>query len=211
MGSRNFDQSQSVGSGERGVLMLTPFFVTLQVIKALEECDINYFIGGSLGSSIYGIPRATLDADLISELDQTKVEQLVEKLKDEYYIDAEMIYDAIKHRSCFNIIHLSTMFKVDIFILKNDPYAREEFSRRRPEIIPETGQIMQFASPEDIILTKLLWYKEGRYISDRQYQDAKGVLLIQGDLLDQGYLSHWARSLGVNELLEKLYLEVGKE
>lgn len=188
--------------------MLIPFSVTFKVIKALEECGIKYFIGGSLGSSIYGIPRATLDADLISDLDHTKVQQLVEKLKDEFYIDADMIYDAIQHRSCFNLIHLPTMFKVDIFILKNDLYATVEFSRRRPEIVLETGEIMQIAAPEDIILTKLLWYKDGGCVADRQYQDAKGVLLVQDELLDHNYLIHWAKMLGIDDLLEKLYFEI---
>ncbi|HWP97599.1 MAG TPA: hypothetical protein VN426_12205 [Syntrophomonadaceae bacterium] len=191
--------------------MLIPFSVTLKVIKVLEECDINYFIGGSLGSSLYGIPRATLDADLVSQLDRSKVEQLVEKLKDEFYIDADMIYDAIQHESCFNVIHLSTMFKVDIFVLKNDPYAKEEFSRRKPEIIAETGQIMQIATPEDIILTKLLWYKDGGCVASRQFLDAKGVLKVQRERLDHDYLKHWAKTLGVDDWLEKLYLDVHKK
>jgi hypothetical protein len=190
--------------------MLIPFSVTMKVIKVLEECEINYLIGGSLGSSIYGIPRATLDADLVTELDRTKVEQLVEKLKDEFYIDAGMIHKAIQDQSCFNLIHLETMFKVDIFILKNDPYAQEEFSRRRPEIIAETGQMIQVASPEDIILTKLVWYKNGGFVADRQYQDAKGVLLVQEVLLDHDYLTHWAKVLGVDDLLGKIYLDVRK-
>lgn len=187
--------------------MLIPFSVTFKVIKALEECGIRYFIGGSLGSSIYGIPRATLDADLISDLEHNKVQQLVDKLKDEFYIDADVIFEAIQHRSCFNLIHLPTMFKVDIFILKDDLYATEEFSRCRPETVLETGEIMQVAAPEDIILTKLLWYKDGGCVADRHYQDAKGVLLVQDKLLDHNYLIHWAKMLGVDDWLEKLLFE----
>src|SRR5687768_9546870 len=102
--------------------MQIPFLVTLKVIKALEECGINYLIGGSLGSSIHGIPRATLDADLVTDINSVQVNQLVEKLKAEFMIDADMIHDAINRRSCFNVIHLKTMFKVDIFIIKNTPY-----------------------------------------------------------------------------------------
>jgi hypothetical protein len=191
--------------------MLIPFSVTFRVIKALEECEIDYLIGGSLASSVYGIPRATLDADLVSDLDNTKVAKLVEKLKDEFYIDADMIYEAIRYRSCFNLIHLPTMFKVDIFILKNDPYAKAEFSRRRPEIISELNQVMQFAAPEDIILTKLVWYKDGGYTAERQLQDARGVMLVQGELLDYDYLKHWSEELGVKDLLEKLERSPGPD
>lgn len=191
--------------------MLAPFLVTSKVIKVLEECGINYFIGGSLGSSFYGIPRATLDADLVSELDQSKVKLLVEKLKGEFYIDADMINQAIHQRSCFNIIHLPTLFKVDIFILKDDPYAKEELSRSRSEIMPETDQMMQIATPEDVILTKLLWYQDGGGVSERQWLDAKGVFMVQGARLDDAYLTEWANILGVDALLEKLRLEVAGE
>ncbi len=96
--------------------MQLPFQITIKVINALEKCGINYLIGGSLGSSIHGIPRATMDVDLVADIKNIHVERLVEKLKDEFIIDADMIRDAIKRRSCFNIIHLETMFKVDIFI-----------------------------------------------------------------------------------------------
>jgi hypothetical protein len=98
---------------------------------------------------------------------------LVEKLKDEFMIDADMIYDAIKRRSCFNIIHLKTMFKVDIFILKNNPYEIMEFSRRKPELLPDQDTSVNVATPEDIVLNKLLWYQEGGGVSERQWEDAK--------------------------------------
>lgn len=184
--------------------MLSPFLVTFRVIKALEDCGINYLIGGSLGSSIYGIPRATLDADLVADLEHAKVQLLTEILKGDFYIDPDMIHDAIHRRRCFNIIHLETMFKVDVFVINNDDYSKEEFSRRRQEIFQENGQIMQVASPEDIILTKLLWFKEGNGVSERQWLDAKGVLTVQGDLLDTGYMDHWAKFLGIDDLLGKL-------
>lgn len=188
--------------------MNTTLSVTLKVIKALEECGINYLIGGSLGSSIYGIPRATLDADLVSDIKETQVSCLVEKLKNEFYIDKDMINEAIKNKSCFNVIHLETMFKVDIFILKTDsPYGREEFARKRLETISNDQIKANVASPEDIILTKLLWYKDGGLVSERQWKDAKGVFKVQGSFLDQDYLNKWACRLGIRDLLDKLKQE----
>jgi hypothetical protein len=192
--------------------MLTPIQVTMKVIKALEVCGINYFIGGSLGSSIYGIPRATMDADLISEMDPVKINAFVELLKDDFYIDPDMIHEAVKNQGCFNAIHLGTMFKVDVFILKDNAYEREELYRRKIEQIHETGDLVHLASPEDIILNKLLWYKQAGGVSERQWQDAKGVLKIQARFLDFNYLNRWAKILEIDDLWKKLrhgFLERG--
>jgi len=139
--------------------MQIPLLVTLKVIKALDECGINYLIGGSLGSSIHGIPRATLDADLVADINSSQIECLVDKLKTEFMIDPDMIDDAVKRRSCFNVIHLKTMFKVDIFIVKNTPYDMTEFNRRKPELLAEPDILVNVATPEDIIINKLLGIK----------------------------------------------------
>ncbi len=185
-----------------------PFKVTFKVIKALEECGINYLIGGSLGSSIHGIPRATLDADLVTDIQDIHVDQLVAKLQDEFMIDKDMIEDAIKRRSCFNIIHLDTMFKVDIFILKNNSFDNNVFTRRKPELILEPALFVNVASPEDIILNKLLWYQDGGGVSERQWEDAKGIIKVQGENLDFQYLDYWAETLGINKLFSRLKEEI---
>lgn len=184
--------------------MQLPIQVTFKVIKALEECGINYLIGGSLGSSIHGIPRATLDADLVTDINNIHVDRLVEKLKDEFMIDADMICDAIKRHSCFNIIHLETMFKVDIFILKNNPYENMKFTRRKPELLSDPDMFANVATPEDIILSKLIWYQDGGGVSERQWEDAKGILKVQGKNLDYQYLEYWAETLGIKELMDRL-------
>lgn len=188
--------------------MQIPFQITLKVIKALEECGVNYLIGGSLGSSIHGIPRATLDADLVTDIKDIHVGRLVEKLKGEFMIDAEMIHDAVKSRSCFNIIHLETMFKVDIFVLKNNPFENAEFIRRKPELISEPDIFVNVATPEDIILNKLLWFQDGGGVSERQWQDAKGVLKVQGKNIDYRYLEYWAEMLGIKDLMNRLKKEL---
>lgn len=188
--------------------MQIPFMVTIKVIKTLEECGINYLIGGSLGSSIHGIPRATLDADLVTDINSVQVEQLLDKLKAEFMIDADMIYDAIKRHGCFNVIHLKTMFKVDIFIIKNTPYDIMEFNRRKPELLSDANTLVNVATPEDIVLNKLLWYQDGGGVSDRQWEDAKGVLKVQGASLDYQYLEHWAELLGIKELMDRLKQEL---
>ncbi|MBM4174814.1 MAG: hypothetical protein FJ213_01370 [Ignavibacteria bacterium] len=181
------------------------------VIKAFEELGISYYIGGSIASSAYGIARATLDVDLISNLKPYQVNSLVKKLKPDYFIDENMIQDAIQTTSSFNLIHLETMLKVDVFILKEKLYSQKAFERKRKDTIDVENNSLQIylCSAEDIILNKLEWYKLGEKVSERQWLDVLGVIKVQGNLLDVEYLKHWAKELDISDLLERA-LEEGK-
>lgn len=131
------------------------------VVEAFKKLGIHYYIGGSVASSAYGIARATLDVDMVSDLKPQHVHSLVTMLETSYYIDEEMILDAIKNRASFNLIHLETMLKVDVFIVKEGPYHKESFKRRRKDSIDEdeTSVEIYLVSAEDIILNKLDWYR----------------------------------------------------
>jgi hypothetical protein len=184
--------------------------VTLKVIKVFEKLGIAYHIGGSLASSAFGIARSTLDVDIIAEIKPEQASDISENLREEFYVDSETILNAIQKQSSFNLIHLETLFKVDIFPLKNYPFDQQAFSRRlRKAISEDTSQQLFFATPEDIVLHKLSWYKVGAEVSDRQWNDVQGVLKVQGDQLDMAYLNHWAKELSVSELLEKAIDESG--
>ena len=145
------------------------------IIQAFEKLGIPYYIGGSVASSAYGIFRATLDVDLIADIKPHHVRLLVKMLESAYYIDAEMMLEAIHRRASCNLLHLETMHKVDIFILKNTSYDLETFHRRRKNALDE-GQELEFylASPEDVILNKLNWFRMGGHVSDRQWNDVLG-------------------------------------
>jgi hypothetical protein len=181
------------------------------VVNAFEELGILYYIGGSVASSAYGIARMTLDVDMVTNLMPQHVRPFAETLKSAYYIDEEMILDAIHQRSSFNIIHLETMIKVDIFVTKDRPYNNEVFTRKRKETLDEEQGTAEFylASSEDVILNKLEWYNIGGELSERHWNDVLGVIKVQADLLDKGYLSHWASELGLSELLEKALRDSG--
>lgn len=181
------------------------------VVKAFEKLGVPYYIGGSVASSAYGIARMTLDVDMVTVLAPENVSSFVEMLKANYYISEEMILDAIQRKSSFNIIHLETMLKVDIFITKDRPYNNEVFRRKRKERLDdEQGSAEVFlASSEDIILNKLDWYHLGGDISEQQWNDILGVIKVQSDLLDKKYLSHWATELGLSNLLAKAFRDAG--
>ena len=184
---------------------------TLPVIEAFERLGVAYYVGGSVASSSYGLPRTTLDVDLVADLKPLHVAPLAEQLQAAYYIDAAMIYDAIAHRSSFNVIHLDTMLKVDVFMLKQEPYDQTAFRRARTgSHEQETGTTpFILAQPEDVVLHKLLWYRMSDEVSNRQWTDVLGVLKVRGDALDLGYMQHWAETLDVTDLLQRALHEAG--
>lgn len=185
--------------------------VCREVAEILESLGIPCLVGGSLASSLHGIPRSTDDADLVAELRENHVEPLVAALGSRFYVDAERARDAVRRRSSFNVIELATMFKVDLFVLGDDPAAREQMVRSQRFELPEEAGELPVASPEDTVLQKLRWYRLGHEISDRQWQDALGVLRVQGKRLDRPYLERGAIALHVQDLLERALREAGLE
>lgn len=186
-------------------MLSEPLVVVAKLARVFDDLQIRYLVGGSVASSLYGIPRATQDVDLVADIKHPHVQPITSALTGEFYVDADMIHEAIQARSSFNVIHLATMFKADVFILKGDSWSREEMTRARAEAfdVPEGKVAVRFASPEDTLLHKLVWYKLGNQISDRQWGDILGVLKVQGDLLDREYLDRWAPVLDVADLLER--------
>ena len=184
--------------------------IIFKVVKDFEELGVAYHIGGSLASSAFGIARATLDVDIVADIKLKQLPSFVESLKEEFYMDAETICDAIKRHSSFNLIHFETMFKVDVFVLKNRNFDRQAFLRRIQRPVSESGLLqLFFATPEDIILNKLEWFKRGGEIADRQWNDVIGVMKVQGAELDTSYLKQWAEELGISNLLEKAFNDAG--
>jgi hypothetical protein len=178
--------------------------VLMMVVAVFERLHIPYLVGGSMASALYGVARSTLDADIVADIGLGQARELVEALGADFYTNEEMIRGAIEQRSSFNLIHLETMFKVDVFIQKNRPFDRMQFKRRVEQVFT-TGleQKVFITSAEDIILAKLEWYRLGNEISDRQWRDVLGVLKVQSGHLDMDYLHRWAAELNVADLLQR--------
>jgi hypothetical protein len=182
-----------------------PLAVIARLAVVLDDLRITYVIGGSIASSLYGVPRATHDVDIVADLRNAHVDRLVTALAPEFYIDAEMIRSALQERSSFNVIHLDTMLKADIFVPVLSLWIVEELVRGRVETLDIGGQPtkLRFATPEDTLLYKLVWYRLGGEQSDRQWSDVLGIIDIQAERLDRNYLRHWSSHLGVEDLLGK--------
>ncbi len=181
------------------------------VVEAFEKLSIPYHISGSIASSVYGIARTTLDVDFVADIKKRHVTPLVSLLKSKYYIDKEMIVQAIQRQTTFNLVHLDSMFKIDIFILKQRPYDKEAFRRKRKEVLDETQKLPEFylVSPEDLILNKLEWYRMGNETSERQWNDVLGVLKVQKGRIDLNYLQRWAYELDISDLLDRALQDAG--
>ncbi len=184
-----------------------PIAVTLVVTAALDELGLSYVVGGSVASSLHGVPRSTNDIDMVVVLPGKRVDDLVARLKNDFYIDREMILDAIQRRASFNIVHLSSMYKIDIFIADRSPLMESELSRRKAVPLGTPPRDVWICSAEDIVIQKLDWYKKGGESSERQWLDVLGVLKVQGERLDATYLEHWAETLGVSGLLGRALAE----
>lgn len=188
-----------------------PLAVTLKVTRVLEELEIPYFISGSLASTLHGMVRTTLDADIVAEITLEQVQPFVSALREEFYLDEAMIADAIRHHSSFNLVHLSTMFKVDVFVPQPRPFLQSQLARaQRLPLSPEEDLAARFASPEDTILSKLEWYRLGGEVSERQWRDILGVLKNRAGDLDVDYLRQWASALHVEDLLERALVQASE-
>lgn len=182
--------------------------VTLFVAQTLERLGILYAIGGSLASSVHGVMRSTLDVDIVADMRLEHIQPLVAALSKEFYADDEMMRDAIEHHSSFNLIHYETAFKVDVFIRKSRAFDQMQLERRRLSVIAtDPEQSVYITSPEDVILSKLEWYRMGGEVSDRQWRDILGVLKTRVGELDLEYLHKWAKELKVSDLLERALKE----
>lgn len=180
------------------------FDVTLRVAKVFERLNIPYLIGGSFASIVHGVVRTTNDADLVADMAAYQVEPFARALESDFYLERDAIHEAVRRRSCFNVIHLASMFKVDVYLRRDRRFDDTQFSRRiRLSLSGAPEDMAEVASAEDTILAKLEWFRLGGEVSERQWGDVLGMIRTQGDRLDVQYLRRWAASLAVTDLLER--------
>lgn len=183
--------------------------VVLRVVDFLEELGIRYHLGGSFASAVHGVPRQTMDADLVVDLDVGAITKLVESLQDGFYVDLDVAIEAVKRRSSFNAIHLASGFKVDFFVKGTGEFDELEVERSiAVQITANPPRSAYVKTAEDTVLRKLQWYRSGGEVSERQWRDVLGVLAATGATLDREYLRRWSVDLGVTDLLDRAIGEV---
>lgn len=174
--------------------------VALAVAAAFERVGIDYFLGGSLASSLQGEPRATNDIDFVVDLRAGQIGPLAAALGSEFDLDEAALLDAVATRGSWNIFHLPMVTKIDLFVLGNAPFDRSEFNRRQ-RLTVRPGGALFVKSAEDSILRKLLWFLDGGRVSERQWRDVVEILRVSRAGLDVAYLDSWAGSLALTSEL----------
>jgi len=180
--------------------------VAAQVARILEQLEIPYAVGGSVASSLHGVPRSTMDVDVAAAIAPRHIDPLCESLGEEFYWSKESIQEAVRRRDSFNIIELGTMLKMDIFVV--GPSGGVE---RAIEVETHGGHRFRVVTAEDIVIEKLRWYRLGGEVSQRQWRDVLGVIEVQGERLDRELLGSLAEAAGLTDLLKKALAEATED
>jgi hypothetical protein len=182
----------------------------LKLLEILDRMELPYYVGGSVASAQHGIFRSTQDVDFVVSLPREQIGDFLSELGKDFYADEYAIKNAFDHGRAFNVIHIPSAFKFDIFPSGNDEFSQSQIRRR---VFKESrfneSEPVEFAisSAEDTILSKLRWFKIGGQSSTTQWHDVWGIVQVQRDHLDYAYLREWAPKLGIADLLERLLRE----
>lgn len=174
------------------------------LVEALGRSAISYLIGGSMASGIHGIYRMSLDENLVANIHPGQIARFIQGLGGEFYADAGMLRDGLESGRSFNLIHFASSYKFDIFPLSSDPFQRSQFARRESRDIVLGGVTLTVpvATAEDTLLMKVVWYRAGDEVSQRQWNDVRGIVAVQRQGLDHNYLSRWAAYLKVADWVD---------
>ncbi|MCA9107757.1 MAG: hypothetical protein R3B96_04130 [Pirellulaceae bacterium] len=179
------------------------------VSAALTKLGIRHYIGGSVASSFHGASRSTMDVDIVAELPESAVPAFLGYFDGDFYVSESAIRDAIRRKSCFNLIHLPTSFKVDVFVSRQRSFDIAAMNRATVERLGDTHSLeIRVATAEDAIVSKLEWYRKTNETSERQWDDVTRLLKLLGETADREYLRASAESVGVSDLLERVLSSV---
>ncbi len=172
---------------------------------ACEVCDrlgLSYFVTGSTATIAYGEPRFTNDIDIVIDLPAERVADFCNAFPDaDFYLSPAAVTQAVASQHQFNVLHPASGLKIDFIVLTSSAFDQSRYSRRRElKVLPDRS--ISFASPEDVILKKLIYYREGG--SEKHLRDIAGVLRVQGDALDRTYIEDWAARLNVSDLWRQI-------
>lgn len=180
---------------------MTSVELVTRLIEAFERNAVPYMVVGSFSSNSYGRPRSTKDADFVIQLSSMSMTQAIAGLGPDVHLDPQMSFESITSTLRYKLFHPGIAFTVEVFLLSDDPHDRLRFERRVPRDL-DNGKKAFLPTPEDVIITKLRWSKQGRRPKD--VEDVSDVLAVQAGKLDLPYIRQWADQHGTRELFERL-------
>jgi hypothetical protein len=166
--------------------------------RCFDKHGIRYFVTGAVAAIAYGEPRLTNDIDIVADLGEDDIPKLKACYPEpEFYLDENSAKRALSSRSQFNIIHPESGLKIDVMISRGDEFDQSRFRRVR-RLRPLEDTEVAFASPEDVILKKMAFYRDGR--SEKHLRDIAGILKISSGSVDLAYIEAWAKKLGLEDI-----------
>ena len=172
----------------------------LDCLRRLNTLDLAWYVTGSMASNYWGIPRTTHDLDFVIQLPPAAIARLIEAFSSDFHIDEQAIRAAYHPPFQFNAVDLRSSLKVDFWLPKSEPFETQMFKRRVKAVFLD--EPVWIASPEDVILHKLVWNQISP--SERQTRDAAGVFAVQQQSLDLSYLQLWSEKLRIGAELQKI-------
>jgi hypothetical protein len=163
-----------------------------KIIEYFDSRQIPYMLSGSIAMGMYIVPRATKDIDFVIHLQPQDIDSFVAHFDGAYYCSKDAVIDAVNRQSIFNVIDHASGFKADFVVLKNSEYRLVEFERK--QIRDFFGIEIYIVSPEDLLISKLIWIQEWQ--SAVQMEDIKNLAAVPG--LQQGYITNWIKKLNLN-------------
>lgn len=178
------------------------------LVTSLEKHGLRYYITGSMTTIFFGEYRSTVDIDVVVALGLSQVDSLANEFpQPDFYFNEPAAREAVTRGGQFNIIHVPTGLRIDVMVPRDTPFDRSRFARV-VRLRPHPDYEATFCSPEDIILKKLEFFREGR--SDKHLRDIASVIKVSGDTLDYKYIATWAIRLGVDEIWREMLVQTGR-
>jgi hypothetical protein len=188
--------------------MIDTSIAAVAAARLFERLGVPYVLAGSVASSLVGEPRTTFDVDFAVHLPVLRVDALVSAATADFMVDLEDARAAARSNRLFNMIHNKVFAKVDVHVVPRSGLNQSEIERGRwMRLVPSTEEVL-VATPEDIVLQKLIWFESGERVSEQQWRDVLGILKVRRGALDLGYMKRWARETGTIALLERALKEV---
>ena len=168
------------------------------VAGVLDDLGLRYFVTGSTATIFYGDPRFTNDIDVVVDLSAQHVADFCRRFpQDEFYVSESAAREAVLHRTQFNIIHPASGLKVDVIVPDSSAFNESRFARAR-RVNAASDLNAYFASPEDAIIKKMEYYREGG--SEKHLRDIASVLTTSRGQIDTAYIDRWAGQMGLADL-----------
>lgn len=172
-------------------------------VRPLHEAGWRYLITGSVGSTLYGEARLTMDVDLAVAVSEEQVENLHQIFpENDFYVPpAEVLRsENIRPRGHWNVIHARSGLKADFYPAQQDPWFLWAWDRRQES--PLGAGKIYYAPPEYVLAWKVRWYSEGH--GEKHVRDVLRICEVSGRRIDEPLLKMALEPLGLWSTFEMM-------